>query len=779
MNRRFALPLSALLLLVTACQDLQQPTADFQVSDGSAFGGNGNPHFYFLPPIVPSPSYTGVFDPSVLPYLSVRVFGPFDNDGLAECGGNLVAEFNGASGLAVDGDRFAYGWNTPKSLKRDKVYRLCVMLEVPGVVLDTLGFRDISPTQGGGSVAEDPVYLFNTGSNLAIKFRVEVGALSDALCTTGVLGDDYDCTAQFLNSNQSALCDNATCLLTTGIMDTPELFLVEKFGVDNPRCFEDEGTSTVAGFPLAVDIPQYAGCVRITIFDEDLSFQGFLDSYGTVGACFYPGSGPPVKASQQQDEAIQMHIQYPDPQPDGDPTVWALPWGSTGGIVEACDLVETQGGGNLAAAARKLWRGAQRMLNPWFAPPMVYAFHTGFGGHTSLRSTEGPLQAPPDASPLVDGAALSADLSAVEPEVALQANMSETEKVFRLAWALPSQMAATTFCGGTGCSGVATQPLTVNLGVPVTLTLRVTDNGAVANTTAPGGRSLGTPRGVEGARVRFADSDGGADVRTSDNGGYVSYAFTPEDRGLASISVAGFGMGTSAGPYDAFVNGTYVNQASLLDLGQLTFNIRVCQPGPAVNGLVEANDGYPSAPAGWNAVPVNLGGNLTGTAYLHVTNDCDHLYLTLLMPSDNSKENSLRLVFAQDGDPAGGISEGPFDDILSLSPTGFGDRYLSQSCVGSKQSDCGPSDPDRPADGAGVAAYQTFAVPFLGQSSWYVYEMKHPLAAGGSPYDVNLVPGRTVYYYGAVSLGGGSKGNTEFPDQKGNFKNYGYSYTVK
>jgi hypothetical protein len=71
-----------------------------------------------------------------------------------------------------------------------------------------------------------------------------------------------------------------------------------------------------------------------------------------------------------------------------------------------------------------------------------------------------------------------------------------------------------------------------------------------------------------------------------------------------------------------------------------------------------------------------------------------------------------------------------------------------------------------------------FASPYLSKPSWFVYEMKHPLASG-SPYDLSLQAGETVYYYGAVSLGGGSKGNTEFPDQKGNFRNYGYSYTVK
>lgn len=769
--RRLRWLLPMLALAVAGCQDTHQPVADFQVSDGSAFGGYGNPHFYILPPLVPSPDYSGTFDPNLLPYLSIQVSGPFDDDTQAVCE-NPRYVFTEADGLEVDpvGERYSYGWNTPKSLRTGKVYRICMVLEVPGVDPYVLGFRDVSPQQGGGSVAEDPVYRFNNGSNLAIKFRVELGALVGPLCTSGTLGDDYDCTAQVLNSNETALCDNATCLLTTGVMDAPELWLIEKFGIDNPQCFESDGTSTIAGFPLTMDIPQYAGCVRVTLFDEDLSFDGFVDSYGTVGACFYPQSGPPVKVAQGQDEAIQMHIQYPG----AGPVIWALPWGATGGIFSECELAEQQVntstvGGQVAAALRRVWRGTQEALNPWFAPPQVWAFHTGFGGHTSFSPDEEGL------SP--GGGLLRMDLSADEPAI-VPLNMS-TSQVFTLAWALPSQMAASTFCAGTGCSGVATQPLTINLGETVTLTIRVTDNGAVADASAFGGRALGTPRAVEGATVSFSDAQGGSNTVTTGTNGFATYSFTPTTKGATSITASGFGIGTTAGPYDAFVNGQYVNQASLLGLGTLSFDIRVCEPGPNVNGLVQMDDGYPTSAAGWQAVPVNLGGNTSGTAYMYLTNDCDYLYATFLMPSDDSKDNKLRFVFAQDGDASDGIAESALDDILSLSAAGFRDRYLSPACVGSKQADCGPDDPDRPADGMGVAQFQVFAAPFLGKSSWYVYEMKHPLRAMGSPYDLDLVPGKTVYFYGAVSLGTGTKGNTEFPDQKGNFKNYGYSYTVQ
>jgi len=783
--RRIVFGLTVVALAVTACQDVQQPTANFQVSDGSAFGGRANPHFYFLPPLVPSPDFDGTFDPNLLPYLSVQVSGPFDDDGVAVCSSSPAFTFGAADGLEVDAvnQRYSFSWNTPKSLRRDKVYRLCVVLDVPGAVADTLGFRDVSPTQGGGSVAEDPVYLFNLGSNLAVKFRVELGVLTPALCTGGTPGQDYDCTAQFLGSNETALCDNATCLLTTGVMDAPELWRIEKFGMDNPACFNaldpNDPDSAVAGFPLAMDIPQYAGCVRVTLFDQDQSFDGFVNSYGTVGACFYPGSGSPVKISEGQDEAIQMHIQYPE----SGPVIWALPWGSTGGIVEQCELAETQPaastiGGQIGAAAKKLWQRAQLALDPWFAPPKVYAFHTGFGGHTTLSSTEDALSSPSlSATSLVR----AGSNVAVEGVTIAPMQMNDGTRVFRLVWALPSQMAASTFCAGTSCTGLATSPLRANPGEPVTLAIRVTDNGAVADELAFGGRSLsGTPRGVEGATVHFSDTDGGSDTQRSNDGGYVTYSFTPNGEGTHTVTASGFGIGTTDGPFDSFDESGYTGLASLLAQGTLSFDVKVCTPAPTADGIIANPEAGYYAGRTWDPVEVNLGGSKTGTAYLLVTNDCDDLYIAFMVPGDVSNTTSLRFVF--DNTPTGSslgslsFAESADDDILSMTllSTGltFQDRYLSAACLGSKQADCGPLDTRQ--DGSGGAALNGFT--FKSVTGWYVYEMKHPLKrqpGDTAPFqDWDRDPGQFLGYYLALYLGNGTKANAEYPRQNGNFKSY-------
>ena len=819
--RRIGLGLISAALALTACSDVQDPAANFQVRDGMHNPGMvpDYSYLYFLPPIVPSPTFPdgATFDSGLLPYLTVRVtdlgaadYGSGAPD--APAGATCSAASAALAGLSVDALSATYslGWNTkkngPDKLTLGHVYRICVWVnppDVPGITTPerVIGYRDVMPDDGGAdqprNTDQAPVYQFGIGSNIPIKFKVLDGLFNADLCKSGTLGEDYDCTAQILTSNETALCDNATCLLTTGVMSQAELWLVEKFGVDNPACLnaadpEDPDTA-VAGFPLATDIPQYAGCVRVTLFDEDQTFQGFLDSYGTIGACFYPESGAPVKIADGQDEAIQMHIQYPE----AGPTIWALPWGSTGGIVTECELIETTAGGSgvgsqVAAAAKKLWRGTQQILNPWFAPPKVYAFHTGFGGHTSLSSDEDGFSDPGFAARVDDGGDPVATGVLMS---GLTTSGAGDPQVFMLAWALPSQMAPSTFCAGTACSSLAASPLTVNLGEVVTVGVDVTDNGAIANSSVFGGRSLGDARAVEGATIHFdaTDSQSGTDV--SDVNGHASFNWTANAEGTTTITASGFGIGITGanGPYDAFVNGAYLNQPTLLGLGELTFTVQVCPKTPDADGAIaDPTAGYYAGKT-WQPVPVNLGGSSVGTAYLLAANDCDDLYIAFMVPGDVSNTTSLRFVF--DNAPTGTsidaltFSESADDDILSMTLTSgglaFRDRYLSAACLGSKQADCGPLDARQ--DGSGGAGLNTFAAVFpaggaAATTTWYVYEMKHPLkrqAGDVAPFqDFDRDPGQFLGWYLALYLGNGTKANAEFPDQKGGFKKY-QPYLVK
>jgi len=261
MKRLMLVTFSAAVIL--GCQDAQRPTPaeNFAVSDGSDFGGHtGNPHFFFLPPLVPSPSYSGTFDPSLLPYVSVEIAGPFAGDASnASCDGTVQKAYTSANGLTVDPttQQYAVGWQTGKDFPvvDGAVYRVCVRLKPTASVNLALGFRDTKASQGGGSVAEDPIYLFNTGSNLAIKFRLEQGVLTSEYCDFDQV---LDCTAAVLDpTGGTATCRDATCGLSvpSGALDQAELFVIER-----PPCTRDlSGPQGADGkYPvkeLSIDLP--------------------------------------------------------------------------------------------------------------------------------------------------------------------------------------------------------------------------------------------------------------------------------------------------------------------------------------------------------------------------------------------------------------------------------------------------------------------------------------------------------------------------------------------
>jgi len=738
-----------------------------QVADGSVFGGQaGNEHFFFLPPLVPSPDYSGTFDASLLPYLSIRVAGPFANDLAATCESPSWT-FGQAEGLSAGADQYSFGWKTGDyALQQDQVYRLCVALAVPNADVITLGFRDLSPASGGGSVAEDPVYRFNNGSNLAVKFRVEEGVLSDAFCSQDPTSDPngYDCTAQILASNESAYCDNFTCVLTAGDVanDGSELFVVEKFGLGDAQCTDGGVTDW-----LGVDIPQYAGCVRVTV--PNASFAGF-ETQGIVGACFYETSGPnPLKP--EQDESIQLHVQYPGN------IVWALPW-EFAGIEGTCELAWPELAASQATSpvdrvvrlARRTMRKAQLALNPWFAPVKAYAFHTGFGGHTSLRSTDTTT------SPTGITAGLRVDNGepvATEQVTGLTANAEGDPQVFLLAWALPSQMNGTASSGAQSIGAGGTLLVSENTNVAVNV--QVSDNGAAGDP-----RVAGTSRPVQGARVHFSVDGGAADTVPSGVNGLAAFNWTAVGGGPHTISASGFGIGTAAtgGPFDSFdANGAYSDQSVLLGTGTLTFNVFVCTNSAPGFWSGDINN---RAGATQYVFPVNLGGKTLDNSYLFVGNDCDSLYLALAVPVDEATNNSVRFVF-DNTYPSVGVGAGfesADDDILSVNKTSggwlFRDRYLSTACLGSKQSDCGPNDQagGGAQNGAGSAAWEGSLNLGATRTGYFVYRIRHPLASGDLGFDFQRSFGRTVGFYLAVSLGTGTKGNTEWPTQNTRFKTY-------
>jgi TolB protein len=169
----FALTVMASL---TACQDSANVTSpepnasspQFLIND-AAHGGN--PHFYFLPPLVSTPHPTGTFDPHLKP--EVRVCP------LPSCGPDLVTLVTGQGPeqihVAGEGGAYLVNWHTRNQNLALGLYRLRVY-----VGIQLLGYLDFEIVSNSGRAQHLPAGVLRIREThpLLVKFRIEEGALA-------------------------------------------------------------------------------------------------------------------------------------------------------------------------------------------------------------------------------------------------------------------------------------------------------------------------------------------------------------------------------------------------------------------------------------------------------------------------------------------------------------------------------------------------------------------------------------------------------------------------
>jgi hypothetical protein len=137
---------------------------------------SGNAHFYWLPPLVPAPSPTAVFDGTLSPVVTIA-------EGAA---GSAIAEFtmttgSGSETVRVDpaGEHYIVNWHTDLFNLSDQVtYRIRV--RVGGT---ELGHADVDVVSSGRELKNVDTQQFLAlvdGRTLPIKFRIEQGALPEA-----------------------------------------------------------------------------------------------------------------------------------------------------------------------------------------------------------------------------------------------------------------------------------------------------------------------------------------------------------------------------------------------------------------------------------------------------------------------------------------------------------------------------------------------------------------------------------------------------------------------
>jgi hypothetical protein len=360
-------------VLVLGCQDREQPTSpsagriSAALSDGDH---GGNTHFYFLPPLVPQPSYSGTFNPSLKPLVEICHLTTDPN-----CA-QFVTRFSPAQ-ISVD-SVYKVNWNTdPAVLVSGHTYRVRVILgniatsatgsacpaasgypapaDRPGC--KEFGFRDVKPVATPQEVPKDQsvaLYVFLNGSTNPIKFRIEKGALCVANatdCGEGTVG----------TGGGNVLANHSNLSIPSGALST----------VGDVTIIMQKVPCTVSGRVSFVpaDLPQYEGCYDFRTFPADVTFS----SNYIVGMCLKLPTG----LSQAQQDLLQIHRWDPGAPPE------ALPEAQPLGL--NCDGFADLGANPVLNFARRTWRLFQREVGPWFSPPPLYAAHLlgGSGGKLS------------------------------------------------------------------------------------------------------------------------------------------------------------------------------------------------------------------------------------------------------------------------------------------------------------------------------------------------------------------------------------------------------------
>jgi alpha-tubulin suppressor-like RCC1 family protein len=167
------------LLLVAACSDQPLPTGltpsspRLDIADASSSYKSG---FYWLPPMVKQPSYSGTFDAALTPTVEICEL----TDGACAL---PIAAYTTSEGtgdelvrLNLDEENYQVNWHTNEfDLSTTKLYRVFVRAGIDNILL---GYADVQPVSNGSGLKKidtDEYIGLVDGRTLPIKFRIEIG----------------------------------------------------------------------------------------------------------------------------------------------------------------------------------------------------------------------------------------------------------------------------------------------------------------------------------------------------------------------------------------------------------------------------------------------------------------------------------------------------------------------------------------------------------------------------------------------------------------------------
>ena len=281
------------LLGSAACNEVQLPSGpaaqggspSFLISDGAH--GGANPHFFFLAPVQPSPTFSGTFDPALSPTIRICTLSA------STCSGSDIATFTLTSGPAIvvsaGAQRYGVQWKTKGlNLSTTVNYRIQVLV---GSVL--LGFADVdvvASTKELKTVRTDFVGLVKDAA-LQINFRIEAGIVGQVTVSPSIATIEPRARQQLTATLTDLHGNSLSGPPITWASDNSGVAMVNGTGLATGQA---EGTATITATSQNV-----SGTATLTVEAAALNFASVSagqHSCGvtTVGAAYcwgYNGAG--------------------------------------------------------------------------------------------------------------------------------------------------------------------------------------------------------------------------------------------------------------------------------------------------------------------------------------------------------------------------------------------------------------------------------------------------------------------------------------------------------
>jgi len=282
------------VLAVAACSadsksplapDLARPT----ISDAAHSGAV--PGFYFLPPMVPQPSYSGTFDATLQPRVEICELSG------TSCG-TTIASFTfgtGSTSVRVDagGQNYIVNWHTGQyNLDVNKMYRISVFQDA-----FRLGYADVDVVGSGKdlkNVDTSQYIALLDDRTLPIKFRVETGIPAQVVVSPAVDSVEVGETAQFTASYQD-LHGNPVSGPTPVWSSTPPT--VATIDANGLATGISAGTATITA-----SIGYAQGTATLVVTQSNTPPVANADTFQAIGNVTIPVSAPGVLANDTDGE---------------------------------------------------------------------------------------------------------------------------------------------------------------------------------------------------------------------------------------------------------------------------------------------------------------------------------------------------------------------------------------------------------------------------------------------------------------------------------------------